>query len=88
MILGKMPSIVLESSSATEPINGEGKGKGRTHIYLNIYDLTPVNDYLYWFGFGIFHSGIEGKILIPFYVYFYGFLLLFVGLRLVIYRNN
>lgn len=29
-------------------------------LYLNIYDLTPVNNYLYWLGFGIFHSGIEG----------------------------
>ncbi|ONK59128.1 uncharacterized protein A4U43_C08F3280 [Asparagus officinalis] len=42
-----------------ETINGENKAKSRTHIYLNIYDLTPVNNYLYWFGFGIFHSGIE-----------------------------
>ncbi|XP_078162691.1 deSI-like protein At4g17486 [Carex rostrata] len=30
-----------------------------TNIYLNVYDLTPINDYLYWFGLGIFHSGIE-----------------------------
>ncbi|KAJ7519357.1 hypothetical protein O6H91_20G035500 [Diphasiastrum complanatum] len=28
-------------------------------IYLNIYDLTPLNGYMYWFGVGIFHSGIE-----------------------------
>lgn len=33
--------------------------KERTALYLNVYDLTPVNDYLYWFGLGIFHSGIE-----------------------------
>ncbi|KNA24907.1 hypothetical protein SOVF_011310 isoform A [Spinacia oleracea] len=33
--------------------------KELTALYLNIYDLTPVNDYLYWFGLGIFHSGIE-----------------------------
>ncbi|XP_024517223.1 deSI-like protein At4g17486 isoform X1 [Selaginella moellendorffii] len=31
----------------------------RNPIYLNIYDLTPMNGYLYWFGLGIFHSGIE-----------------------------
>lgn len=30
-----------------------------TPVYLNVYDLTPVNNYLYWFGLGIFHSGIE-----------------------------
>lgn len=34
-------------------------GKERTPLYLNVYDLTPVNDYLYWVGFGIFHSGVE-----------------------------
>lgn len=35
-------------------------GSRRTHLYLNVYDLTPINNYLYWFGLGIFHSGIEG----------------------------
>nr|XP_009386047.1 PREDICTED: deSI-like protein At4g17486 isoform X2 [Musa acuminata subsp. malaccensis] len=39
--------------------NGGGDGSGRTHVYLNVYDLTPVNNYLYWFGLGVFHSGIE-----------------------------
>ncbi|XXG43032.1 hypothetical protein AAC387_Pa01g3161 [Persea americana] len=34
-------------------------GSRRTHLYLNVYDLTPINNYLYWFGLGIFHSGIE-----------------------------
>jgi deubiquitinase DESI2 len=38
-----------------------------TAVYLNIYDISPLNHYLYWFGLGIFHSGIEGPIplLIP-----------------------
>jgi len=31
-----------------------------TQVVLNIYDLIPLNQYTYWFGFGIFHSGIEG----------------------------
>nr|CAC39062.1 putative protein [Oryza sativa] len=30
-----------------------------TPVLLNVYDLTPANDYLYWLGFGVFHSGIE-----------------------------
>ncbi|GLT44998.1 hypothetical protein SLA2020_188660 [Shorea laevis] len=30
-----------------------------TNVVLNVYDLTPLNNYTYWFGFGIFHSGIE-----------------------------
>ncbi|XP_027920497.1 deSI-like protein At4g17486 isoform X1 [Vigna unguiculata] len=33
--------------------------KINTLVRLNVYDLTPVNNYVYWFGFGIFHSGIE-----------------------------
>ncbi|KAJ7539022.1 hypothetical protein O6H91_11G086200 [Diphasiastrum complanatum] len=28
-------------------------------VYLNVYDLTPMNGYIYWFGIGVFHSGIE-----------------------------
>ncbi|XP_020691639.2 deSI-like protein At4g17486, partial [Dendrobium catenatum] len=30
-----------------------------TPVILNVYDLTPLNDYLYWCSLGIFHSGIE-----------------------------
>ncbi|KAK4753938.1 hypothetical protein SAY87_002042 [Trapa incisa] len=32
---------------------------GEAQVVLNIYDLTDVNNYTYWFGFGIFHSGVE-----------------------------
>ncbi|XP_021745318.1 deSI-like protein At4g17486 [Chenopodium quinoa] len=32
---------------------------GNTPVYLNVYDLTPMNGYLYWAGLGIFHSGVE-----------------------------
>ncbi|KAK7406299.1 hypothetical protein VNO78_07922 [Psophocarpus tetragonolobus] len=31
----------------------------RTSVYLNVYDLTPINNYLFMFGLGIFHSGIQ-----------------------------
>ncbi|PSS31356.1 DeSI-like protein [Actinidia chinensis var. chinensis] len=34
-------------------------GPGNTPVYLNVYDLTPMNGYVYWAGFGIFHSGVE-----------------------------
>ncbi|KAL0384816.1 UNVERIFIED_CONTAM: DeSI-like protein [Sesamum radiatum] len=34
-------------------------GRSRAMVYLNVYDLTHINSYLYWFGCGIFHSGIE-----------------------------
>ncbi|KAL6867671.1 hypothetical protein ACP4OV_015695 [Aristida adscensionis] len=30
-----------------------------TPVYLNVYDLTPMNGYIYWAGLGIFYSGIE-----------------------------
>ena len=40
-----------------EAQNGAGGG---APVVLNVYDLTPMNNYLYWFGLGIFHSGIEG----------------------------
>lgn len=30
-----------------------------TQVFLNVYDLTPVNSYSIWLGFGIFHSGIQ-----------------------------
>ncbi|KAK4745704.1 hypothetical protein SAY87_012016 [Trapa incisa] len=32
---------------------------GNTPVYLNVYDLTPMNGYVYWAGLGIFHSGVE-----------------------------
>ena len=35
---------------------------GCAPVYLNVYDLTPMNGYFYWAGFGIFHSGVEGRL--------------------------
>lgn len=37
-------------------------GPGNTPVYLNVYDLTPMNGYVYWAGLGIFHSGVEGML--------------------------
>ncbi|VFQ62384.1 unnamed protein product [Cuscuta campestris] len=34
-------------------------GPGDTPVYLNVYDLTHVNGFIYWAGFGVFHSGVE-----------------------------
>lgn len=49
---------LFPSSSSSGKDQGNG-GSNRALLYLNIYDLTPINNYLYWFGLGIFHSGIE-----------------------------
>lgn len=46
----------LSSSSSSKE---QRNGGSHALLYLNVYDLTPANNYLYWFGFGIFHSGIE-----------------------------
>lgn len=51
-----MPS--LPSSSGSENVEDSNK-KNSSMVYLNVYDLTPANNYLYVFVVGIFHSGIE-----------------------------
>jgi len=28
-------------------------------VYLNVYDLSEQNNFLYWCGFGVFHTGVE-----------------------------
>lgn len=37
----------------------DGGNKISSYVVLNVYDLTPMNNYMIWFGLGIFHSGIE-----------------------------
>ncbi|KAK7294001.1 hypothetical protein RJT34_16884 [Clitoria ternatea] len=32
---------------------------GSVPVYLNVYDLTPINGYAYWLGLGVYHSGVE-----------------------------
>ena len=36
------------------------QGTGRLYpVVLNVYDLSPVNDYISWLGLGFYHSGLE-----------------------------
>ena len=42
-------------------VQSAGQSPDDTPVYLNVYDLTPMNGYIYWAGLGIFHSGIEGS---------------------------
>ncbi|KAK8483829.1 hypothetical protein V6N13_073410 [Hibiscus sabdariffa] len=46
------------SNSSAKRGQSNGGSEGAL-LYLNVYDLTPINNYLYWSGLGIFHSGIE-----------------------------
>lgn len=54
----------LRSSSRSQREQNSEK-KTRAMVYLNVYDLSPINSYLYFFGLGVFHSGIEGLSVIP-----------------------
>ncbi|XP_071742263.1 deSI-like protein At4g17486 isoform X2 [Rutidosis leptorrhynchoides] len=51
-----MEGSTLSSNCAT---SGTYEGYVDRELFLNIYDLTPMNAYSIWFGFGIFHTGIE-----------------------------
>ena len=48
------------------------KRKGTVPVYLNVYDLTPMNGYAYWLGLGVYHSGVQGGFLFLLF-YFYLF---------------
>ncbi|GAB2293656.1 hypothetical protein Dimus_027868 [Dionaea muscipula] len=32
---------------------------GSIPVYLNVYDIYSFNGYAYWFGLGVFHSGVQ-----------------------------
>ncbi|KAF9613650.1 hypothetical protein IFM89_009538 [Coptis chinensis] len=35
------------------------KKSGSVPVYLNVYDLTSMNEYAYWVGLGVYHSGVQ-----------------------------
>ncbi|XP_047956126.1 deSI-like protein At4g17486 isoform X2 [Salvia hispanica] len=49
----------ISTSSDSSPREQKISDKSHAPLYLNVYDLTPINNYLYWVGCGVFHSGIE-----------------------------
>lgn len=54
----------LRGKSATRfcmypKVKSAGRSPGNTPVYLNVYDLTAINGYVYWAGLGVFHSGVE-----------------------------
>ena len=41
-------------------MNRSSQGTGRLYpARLNVYDLSPINDYIGWMGIGLYHSGLE-----------------------------
>lgn len=52
-------------------VKSDNDSSKRTPVFLNVYDLTPMNGYVYWAGLGIFHSGVEGMFCSNFVYYFY-----------------
>ncbi|ONL94804.1 DeSI-like protein [Zea mays] len=52
-------------------VQSAGQSPDDTPVYLNVYDLTPMNGYIYWAGLGIFHSGIEGSFSLPYVSIFF-----------------
>ncbi|KAK4491070.1 hypothetical protein RD792_001792, partial [Penstemon davidsonii] len=38
---------------------GQKRKTGTVPVYLNVYDLTPINGYAYWLSLGIYHSGVQ-----------------------------
>ena len=57
------------------------KKKGAVPVYLNVYDLTPMNGYAYWLGLGVYHSGVQGVSFI-YFVYALLFIIIFFFLCL------
>eukprot|EP00252_Welwitschia_mirabilis_P026503 TRINITY_DN8717_c0_g1_i2.p1 TRINITY_DN8717_c0_g1~~TRINITY_DN8717_c0_g1_i2.p1 ORF type:complete len:289 (-),score=26.33 TRINITY_DN8717_c0_g1_i2:295-1161(-) len=46
------------TKNAASSVSASASSAG-TPVFLNVYDLTPMNGYVYWAGLGIFHSGVE-----------------------------
>lgn len=61
-LLGTMRFFPFSSCLDRSLVEQTDIEKNQVMLFLNVYDLTPANNYLYWFGLGFYHSGIEGTI--------------------------
>lgn len=52
---------IVENKEKKQSGSAGGEEARKTPIYLNVYDISPINKYLYWLGLGIYHSGIQGN---------------------------
>ncbi|KAL2553590.1 DeSI-like protein [Forsythia ovata] len=48
-----------KSSPERDASSSSSSSSAESQVILNVYDLTPANQYSIWLGFGVFHSGIE-----------------------------
>ncbi|KAL4445307.1 hypothetical protein ABPG77_011132 [Micractinium sp. CCAP 211/92] len=48
----------MRAVNSSSGLRDAGERHGAT-VYLNVYDLLQQNDWTYWCGFGVFHSGVE-----------------------------
>ncbi|XP_047327809.1 deSI-like protein At4g17486 [Impatiens glandulifera] len=55
----KLGSTAVAPSSIFPKVTPVDDTSLQTPVYLNVYDLTPMNGYMFWAGLGIFHSGVE-----------------------------
>ncbi|KAI4387085.1 hypothetical protein MLD38_004945 [Melastoma candidum] len=39
--------------------SSEETASGSVPVYLNVYDLTPINGYAYWLGLRVYNSGVQ-----------------------------
>ena len=64
----QLPAVLQATSNLLSAVTCGGSEKEEEKnslvqepVYCNVYDLTPYNQVLFWVGFGIFHTGIEGE---------------------------
>ena len=81
----------LRGKSATRfcmypKVKSAGRSPGNTPVYLNVYDLTAINGYVYWAGLGVFHSGVEGQL--PSLFWCFCFIFEYIEITLVIAYHN
>ncbi|KAG6511716.1 deSI-like protein At4g17486 [Zingiber officinale] len=52
------PSRLLRTMF-TRRVSREWRPAASTPVFLNVYDLSPINGYAYWLGLGAYHSGVQ-----------------------------